>query len=564
MAESRPACAPDGEMSAPATPTTLKRVRCSPIGAAPTGQHRDYEHTTPPSSILTSAGTTRARGSGGGGSVGDASSPSGSVLAGASPTLRRSLDASFASTGCFTGSGPIVSAFKAPWRKCAAISTLFGLLAYVCFLGEEGVMSSVSGNSSSRGGSGGSASERNKQLKTSARMAAKENKGQGREALMTTYDDDDITERSVDETSDSNDEEEDEEEEDELKITHEQLLAQLAKDIARDIRSKPDTAEDETTADATPTPKDSKYQISTASSESADEEDDRILDETTTTPGVSAGSRPYYVVYASDEQSRPGVVASIRSVQAHAAGPVEFLFVGDEPLTDLPETVRVHFRQLSKVAEQYDLREFENDRFVRHGKNTGLNTNPANYVRFVIHELLPKQSKAMWIDADTIVECDVVQLMKDALTDPNQPKHTIAAVPREGIITGLTRRGRKYSADVTVSFNAGIYILHLERWREQHMTEMIRRIAKVNRQYGLYLKGSQPPLALVVGENFEHLPESWNVKMASDLWTEQKEWICLMHWSGPNKPWNHGHEGKIHPEYWLTWGNPVDPEDVDE
>ena len=422
-------------------------------------------------------------------------------------------------------------------------------------------MSSISGNISSHRGIDGSASDRNKQLKTSARMAA-----------MTTYDDDDITERSVDETSDSNDEEEDDEEDekDELKITHEQLLAQLARDIARDVRSKPDTAEDEeTTADAIPSPKDSsKYQISAARSESADEEDDRISDERTATPGVSAGSRPYYVVYASDEQSRPGVEASIRSVQAHASGPVEFLFVGDEPLRDLPDTVRVHFHQLSKVAERYDLREFENDRFVRHGKNTGLNTNPANYVRFVIHELLPQQSKAMWIDADTIVECDVVQLMRDALTDPDQPKHTIAAVPREGIINGLTRRGRKYSADVTVSFNAGVYILHLERWREQHMTEMIRRIAEVNRQYGLYLKGSQPPLALVVGENFEQLPESWNVKMAeldtSDLSTKQKDWICLMHWSGPNKPWNHGHEHKIHPEYWRTWGNPVDSEDLDE
>ena len=105
------------------------------------------------------------------------------------------------------------------------------------------------------------------------------------------------------------------------------------------------------------------------------------------------------------------------------------------------------------------------------------------------------------------------------------------------------------------------------------MTEMVKRIAAVNRQYGLYLKGSQPPLALVVGENFEHLPQSWNVKMV-DLDREdtggmlskkkKEDWMCLMHWSGPNKPWDHGHEDKIHPEYWLTWGTPVEPEDLDE
>jgi hypothetical protein len=48
------------------------------------------------------------------------------------------------------------------------------------------------------------------------------------------------------------------------------------------------------------------------------------------------------------------------------------------------------------------------------------------------------------------------------------------------------------------------------------------------------------------------LPQSWNVKMADLDRTDtggipKKDWMCLMHWSGPNKPWDHGHEDKIHP-----------------
>ena len=451
----------------------------------------------------------------------------------------------------------------------------------------NGVLSDSSGasagrdrNSSRRGESARGANGRKKRL--NAKMEAMRNEIKERETRMTTYDDDDFTERSVDETSDSDDEdtiigkddngdgadndvgegeENEKKKEEKPGITHEQLVAQLKKDIGvdtgsaqqRETQEDANQAQDEASSDESPAPRRKKDK------------------ETTNTPGISEGPRPYYLVYASDEQSRPGVEASIRSVQAHASGPVEFLFVGDEPLQDLPDNIRVHFRQLSEVAEQYNLHEFENDRFQRHGKNTGLNTNHANYVRFVIHKLLPKQSKAMWIDADTIVECDVVELMKNALTNPDEPKNTIAAVPREGVINGLTRRGRKYSSDVTVSFNAGVYIIHLDRWREQHMTEMVKRIAAVNRQYGLYLKGSQPPLALVVGENFEHLPQSWNVKMVDldrndtgGTRPEKKDWMCLMHWSGPNKPWDHGHEDKIHPEYWLTWGTPVEPEDLDE
>ena len=592
----------DGEMSAPATPTPLKRVRCSFASAAEQYHYCNGDDVTPPSSIarndrtpaststyasslaassLSSAGTARSR----------SSAPvSPSILADTSPTLRRSLDASFQSTGCASG-GPFASAFKSPWRRCSVLSALLGLLVYVCFLGEEGIMNGMlsdsSGtsagrgrNSSSRGGSASGANGRKKRL--NAKMEAMRNKIKERETRMTTYDDDDFTERSVDETSDSDDEdtsigeddngdgadndggdgeEINEKKEEKPGITHEQLVAQLQKDIGMDNDS----------AQQRETQENSNQAQDEASSDESHAPRRKNVKETTNTPGISEGPRPYYLVYASDEQSRPGVEASIRSVQAHASGPVEFLFVGDEPLQDLPDNIRVHFRQLSEVAEQYHLHEFENDRFQRHGKNTGLNTNHANYVRFVIHKLLPKQSKAMWIDADTIVECDVIELMKNALTNPDEPKNTIAAVPREGVINGLTRRGRKYSSDVTVSFNAGMYIINLDRWREQHMTEMVKRIAAVNRQYGLYLKGSQPPLALVVGENFEHLPQSWNVKMV-DLdrndtggnRPEKKDWMCLMHWSGPNKPWDHGHEDKIHPEYWLTWGTPVEPEDLDE
>jgi len=492
------------------------------------------------------------------------------------------------------------------WRRgLLLLSALLGLaVACLALRGEEGVLNGMMlsvGGANANGSSGRSRSGRNKQgdggnntKRLNAKMrGAQSTEVKAREARMATYDDDDddSTERSGDEPredsqgddghstgrsvfessedsegdgGDDDDSGEKEAEREDVEkeekppgITHEQLLAQLRKDIGVK-RPEGETQEEQPKYDPIP-----------------DDGMTTPIDANANTIGASEGPRPYYLVYSSDEEQRPGVEASIRSVQAHASGPVEFLFVGDRPLTDLPDTVRVHFRQLSEVAEQYNLSDFENDRFQRHGKNAGLNTNHANYVRFVMHELLPRQAgKAMWIDADTIVECDVIQLMRDALTNPRQPKNTIAAVPREGVINGLTRRGRNYSSDVTVSFNAGMYIVNLDRWREQHMTELIRRIAGVNRQYGLYLKGSQPPLALVVGENFEHLPQSWNVKMVdldprddaggASVRAKREEWLCLMHWSGPNKPWLHGHEDKIHPEYWLTWGNPVEPEDLDE
>lgn len=176
------------------------------------------------------------------------------------------------------------------------------------------------------------------------------------------------------------------------------------------------------------------------------------------------------LVYSSDKEQQPGVVASIRSVLMHASGPVEFLYIGDTPLPGIDDMPQVRFRKLSQVVKRYKLQEFTNPTYARSGKNSELNTEPANYVRFVVHELLPKQAKAMWIDADTIVQCDVVQLFKNTFNDEvethsgdilNLP--AVAAVPRTGYPIGLSGRGRRIYGDEEISFNAGVYLMQLDR-----------------------------------------------------------------------------------------------------
>ena len=139
----------------------------------------------------------------------------------------------------------------------------------------------------------------------------------------------------------------------------------------------------------------------------ADDEDDR--------------DDPIHIVYASDFHSIAGVEASVRSVQAHASAPhrVKFYFIGEDPLPSLPE---VQYINLTDAAIKYNVEEFTNPNYVRKGKHkreegVKINTNAANYVRFVMDKLLPHSaSKAMWIDSDTIVRCDVVQLVENVST----------------------------------------------------------------------------------------------------------------------------------------------------
>jgi len=125
-----------------------------------------------------------------------------------------------------------------------------------------------------------------------------------------------------------------------------------------------------------------------------------------------------HIVYASDFHSIAGVEASIRSVQAHASAPhrVQIYFIGDDPLPSLPE---VQYINLTEAAIKYNVDEFTNPNYERKGKHereegVKINTNAANYVRFVMDKLLPDEAKKVfWIDSDTIVRCDVVQLVEN-------------------------------------------------------------------------------------------------------------------------------------------------------
>jgi len=258
---------------------------------------------------------------------------------------------------------------------------------------------------------------------------------------------------------------------------------------------------------------------------------------------------PIHLVYASDDKEIPGVEASIRSVMRHASEPVEFHYVGDSPLTSLPN---VHYYNLTEVAQKYDLAQFTNPYARTKVFEIGLNSNPANYVRFVIDSLLPQASKAMWIDVDTVVQCDVVPMVRNALTQSN---HIIAAVPvnRKPMgVNGSVLKSKDYK-DLNISFNAGVYVVDLNRWRKDKITSKIRKLTLKNRKKNMYKYGSQPPLVLTIGENFEHLHPKWNAKADHlDRTPGAKDEACLIHWSGTSKPWDA--EG-IHTDLWIPYSS---------
>ena len=88
------------------------------------------------------------------------------------------------------------------------------------------------------------------------------------------------------------------------------------------------------------------------------------------------------------------------------------------------------------------------------------------------------------------------------------------------------------------------------------MTSKIRKLTLKNRNKTFYNYGSQPPLALAIGDQFEHLSPTWNVKVNKlNLGLLGNETACLYHWSGKRKPWNTRNDPDVHEELWTRYGN---------
>ena len=282
------------------------------------------------------------------------------------------------------------------------------------------------------------------------------------------------------------------------------------------------------------------------------------------------GLEPIHIVYAANVDSVAGVEACIRSVLAHSSGPIEFYYIGTKPLPSMPF---VHWFNLTDIVETYDLEDYMNTN-ERTDRDDSINLMHSNYARFSLDKIMPTAaSKIMYIDVDTIVLCDVYSLVNSVLTDENSDV-PIAAIPRydvdkqdtkkgagASVIRGLTENGAKYveGMNLTKSFNAGVYVANLNVWREHNLSEEMRKVALLNRELNLYSYGSQPPMNIVIGSNFEDFSIGWNVcpkKKHINRVREEGEELCLLHFKGNGKPWN-GESNLLKTGEWDRFGSRV-------
>lgn len=196
---------------------------------------------------------------------------------------------------------------------------------------------------------------------------------------------------------------------------------------------------------------------------------------------------------------------------------------------------------------------------VRHpGKAEIRLLNPANYIRFLLADLLESEScvtKVLYLDTDVIVLDDISKMYDNHLIDPTS--RVLAAAKRGkhiGLYANFSERAVLESGILpnTTAFNAGVMLIRLDNWRAQDITRKVRYWMQLNEQHPIYELGSQPPLLLSIGNDYERINASWNVdgagfkKLDSQLVFQAK----ILHWTGATKG---DMPEAFHREIWLEY-----------
>ena len=179
-------------------------------------------------------------------------------------------------------------------------------------------------------------------------------------------------------------------------------------------------------------------------------------------------------------------------------------------------------------------------------KLVGKLSSLTNFARFYHSELLGNIDKIIYMDADTIVQGDLVALWDETQLNGK----LLAAVPRSspiyrGFFNELVtaKFNDFYRSDMDDSrdtYNAGFYIMDLKQWRERNLTDEVHHWMRENSMQRLWEFGTQPLQLIVSYMNWARIDAKWNVQgLGYNHYMQARalDEASLLHWNGYAKPW---------------------------
>ncbi len=158
--------------------------------------------------------------------------------------------------------------------------------------------------------------------------------------------------------------------------------------------------------------------------------------------------------------------------------------------------------------------------------------------RLKIPSLLASHTKAIYLDADTIITCNISELFNMDISN-----YLLGAVDEYDIIPEAGKfQSNKLGLPTNIGyFNSGVMLLNLNAMRKEYFEQKCLDLLNSDMRNKLTFP-DQDVLNIVTDGNFLHLPKTWNtqtwaVKNFTPLIRGNKKLPNIIHFSGPSKPW---------------------------
>lgn len=189
-----------------------------------------------------------------------------------------------------------------------------------------------------------------------------------------------------------------------------------------------------------------------------------------------------------------------------------------------------------------------------------LRNSLVTYYRLVAADLLPESvNKVLYLDGDLIVAGDLSPIWNTDLSDK-----AIAAVTERASLAEARAEALHYSAELGY-FNAGVILMNLDYWRVNGVGQQC--LSFLDNHYSILRFHDQDVLNSVLRDKKKMLPIAFNFQtdfLKKDVFKQEYYKIqdaileafnapCIIHFSGPLKPWSIVYYGKPCYRIWQSY-----------
>jgi lipopolysaccharide biosynthesis glycosyltransferase len=238
------------------------------------------------------------------------------------------------------------------------------------------------------------------------------------------------------------------------------------------------------------------------------------------------------VVYCSDENYVQHLFVSVSSLYYYNNSNELLIYILDGGISDKSKAIFKNFSEsggFKIIFVTVDISLFDN--FLVDG-----HISRAAYYRISIPDLLPEEHKrALYLDCDIVLNENI-----DALWNQNLQGHAIAAVPEFD-----NQRNIEMGLGNTKTFNSGVLLLDLKKWRTEGIAGKVLDFIKKNP--GKIKFHDQDALNAVLVNDWLQLPIKWNLTfkyIAKRNLIQDQELLkqidkpAIIHFNESFKPWH--------------------------